>query len=184
MSGRLILVKHARPVIEPGGPPSTWRFSEAGRMAAGALAAKLARFTPARLVASPEPKALATAQAIGAVLSLPVATDPGLVEHRADSVPFLEEDRFLALVERMFAAPDRLVMGEETGKAARARFAAAMTRISGDGTRVIVAHGRVITLWLSHRLGLEPMPFWRSLGLASAAVLSEDGERLEAIESA
>jgi hypothetical protein len=38
---------------------------------------------------------------------------------------------------------------------------------------VAVAHGRVITLWAQRRLGVDPLPFWRGLALASAVVVSE-----------
>jgi len=74
-------------------------------------------------------------------------------------------------------------MGEETGASARTRFAAAIERIDAaqDGARVVVAHGRIISFWLSARLGLDPVAFWRSLGLTSAAVLSEDGRSFEIV---
>ena len=56
----LLLVRHAAPTVEPDTPPPAWRLSEAGREAAAALAAGLARFAPTAAVASPEPKALET----------------------------------------------------------------------------------------------------------------------------
>lgn len=175
--GRLILVKHGQPQIAPDVPRSQWALSGPGREAAVALAAKLARFEPKALFASTEVKAYDTALAMGPVLGLPVRGDADLREHRADHNPFVSPSEIDALIERALRDPDHLVMGEETGASAQARFAAAIERIDviGDGARVVVAHGRIISFWLSARLGLDPVSLWRSLGFTSAAVLSEDG---------
>ena len=182
-SGELIFVKHGQPQIVVGDPPSSWALSPEGRLAAKALAERLSAFAPAALWVSPELKARETALAMGQVFGLPSVVDEGLAEHRADNIPFTTQEAFEARVERMFDRQEELIMGEETGLAARLRFDAAMARIqpSGPGPKVIVAHGRIISLWLSHRLGFDPMPFWRRLALASAAVLSEDGRSFEIV---
>ena len=180
--GRLIFVKHGRPQIVAGEPPSSWALSPEGRLAAQALAERLSTFAPTALWTSPEPKARETALAMAPVFGLAPTVDPGLAEHHADNSPFSTQEEFEFRVERMFCQPDELIMGEETGLAARLRFDAAMASIrEGEGAKVIVAHGRIITLWLSHRLRFAPMPFWRRLGLSSAAVLSENGEHLEIV---
>ena len=119
MSGRLILVKHGKPSIEPDRPRSSWALSEEGRAAAVRLAGKLAAYEPTRLLASPEIKATDTARAMGGVLGLDVQVDPDLSEHRADENPFVSAAEFEANVARLFAEPDLLVMGEETGASAR-----------------------------------------------------------------
>ncbi|MDO8324132.1 MAG: histidine phosphatase family protein [Phenylobacterium sp.] len=173
----LILVKHGQPAIVPEVPRSQWALSDEGRTLASRLAEKLARFEPAQLFASPESKAHDTAAAMGEVLGLAVRTDPDLAEHRADHNPFVSPAEIEALIERALRDPDHLVMGEETGAAARARFAAAMERVAaaGHGTKVVVAHGRIISLWLSAQLAFDPVPFWRRLGFTSAAVVAQDG---------
>lgn len=173
----LILVKHGKPAIVPEVPRSQWSLSDEGRRAAASLAQKLVRFEPSALFASPEIKAHDSAQAMGEVLGLTVRTDEDLAEHRADHNPFVSPSEIEALIERALRDPDNLVMGEETGAAARARFAAAMSRVAaaGEGTKVVVAHGRIISLWLSARLAFDPVPFWRLLGFTSAAVVDPDG---------
>ena len=178
--GRLILVKHGKPQIVEDQPRSGWRLSGEGRVAAGALAAKLADLAPGRLYASPEIKAADTAREIGRVLDLPVEIVPDLGEHRADDKPFGAQAAFEADVARLFAEPQALVMGEETGAAAYARFDAAMTRIAprAGEAALAVSHGRIITLWLSRRIGVEPMAFWKGLGLASAVVVTAEGYRI------
>lgn len=177
-SRRLILVKHGLPVINPAAPPSTWPLSPEGREAARALAAKLDRFDPIAIVSSTELKAVESAAAMAAVLGVPASQDEGLGEQRNDAGGFHDQAVFEALVARMFAHPHQLVLGEETGEAARHRFGGALDRqmaLHPNGTLVVVAHGRVITLWASEILGLEPMTLWKSLGLANALVLDGEG---------
>jgi len=179
--GRLILVKHGQPQIEPTVPRSLWWLSEAGMEQAGRLAERLAPLAPTQLYSSREPKASQTADALGARLGLANVVEPGFGEHKADEDPFDSQAGFEAKVARLFARPDLLAMGEETGQAARARFAETLARrgLPGGATAVVVAHGRIITLWLAPRLGLEPMAFWTSLGTGCAVVV--DGEGCELI---
>ncbi len=176
---RLILVKHGMPQIEPDRPRSSWTLSDFGRAGAARAAEGLARFAPDRLFSSAEPKAAQTAQAMAPRLGLTPEVDVGFGEHRADAAPFGTAAAFEAEVGALFADPAGLVMGEETGAAARSRFDAAVARIGPAKSALIVAHGRVITLWLSHRLGFDPMPFWKSLSFCHAAVL--EGDRLELV---
>ena len=173
---RLILVKHAMPEITPGAPPSTWPLSEEGRKAAAVLARKLAAHDPVAIVASGEAKAFDTARSLGEVLGLVPTQDEGLGEHFNETGDFLPRAEIEARIERLFAEPDKLVHGEETGDQARERFAAAIARqrqAHPTGTLVLVAHGRVISLWASRELGVEAMPLWRSLGLPSALVIGD-----------
>ncbi len=176
---RLILVKHGMPEILEDQPRSSWKLSDFGRAGAARAADGLARFMPDRLLSSAEPKAAETARAMGARFGLTPEVDAGFGEHQADEAPFGAAAAFEAEVAALFADPVGLVMGEETGVAARSRFDAAVARIGPAKSAVVVAHGRVITLWLSHQLGFDPMPFWKSLSFCHAAVL--EGDRLELV---
>lgn len=178
---KLILVKHAMPQVTPGEPPSTWPLSPEGWTAAAALARKLSVHHPVAVAASEEVKAFDTARSMAEVLGLTAGQDAGLGEHLNETGDFLSRAEIEARIERLFAEPDKLVHGEETGDQARERFAAAIARqreAHPTGTLVLVAHGRVISLWASRRLGLEAMPLWRSLGLASALVIDDDGYQI------
>jgi broad specificity phosphatase PhoE len=180
---RLILVKHAMPMVTQGEPPSTWPLSPEGRDAAAALAGKLGAYDPVAIVASGEAKAFDTARAMGEVLGLVAIQDEGLGEHLNETGDFLPRTEIEARIARLFAEPDQLVHGEETGDQARERFAAAISRqqiAHPGGTLVLVAHGRVIALWASRALGIEAMPLWRRLGLPSALVI--DGGAYEIID--
>jgi broad specificity phosphatase PhoE len=175
MPAELILVKHAMPRIEPARPSRSWTLSDEGRTAAGRLAERLVRLGPVALAASDEPKAVETASIIGDVLGLKPAVDPDLGETRRETVPFQSQETFEAGIARFFAEPDALVFGEETADAAHARFSGALERRAGFSPQVVVAHGTVISVYVSRRAGIEPMTLWRSLGLAHALVLGADG---------
>lgn len=181
---RLILVKHGHPDIRPDAPPASWTLGEEGRAAVAALAGKLGRFAPMGLVSSDEPKAVETAQILGRAIGLEPRRDAGLGEQRNEHGGFLERHLFEGLIARMFEHPDELILGEETGAAARERFAQALDRqmaMTPSGGLVVVSHGRVICLWAARTLGLDPMSLWRQLGLATALVIEEDAETFEIV---
>jgi 2,3-bisphosphoglycerate-dependent phosphoglycerate mutase len=178
---RLILVKHAMPLIDEAKPSKDWTISDEGRVAAGRLADRLAAFAPAVVAASTEPKAADTGRVIAVRLNAPIVFDDGLVETRRETVGWLPRAEVEAGLERLFREPGALVYGEETADQAHARFAAAIERqaAAADGNTLIVAtHGTVISLWVSRRFGVEPMPLWRSLSLPSAVVVGGDGFEL------
>ena len=182
--GRLILIKHGMPAIVPGEPPSRWALAEEGRVKAARLAEKLAGLGPSAIVSSTEPKAIATAEVMAKAFGLTPERDACLGEQRNDEGPFTDPQTFQAMVANMFAEPGTLVMGEETANEAHGRFAAALERqlpVRSQGRLAVVSHGRIITLWISRRFGLDPMTFWLGLGLASAVVLAEDGASFELV---
>ncbi|HWA60321.1 MAG TPA: histidine phosphatase family protein [Caulobacteraceae bacterium] len=173
---RLILVKHAMPQIDPAVPAKDWRLSDQGWGAATTLAHKLKGFGPGRVVASPEPKATDTGHVIAEAIGWPFEVEPAFAEHSRATVKFGTQAEVEASIRRLFEEPDRLVYGEETADQAHARFAEAIERhlAASSGTLLAACHGTVITLWVSRRYGLDPMPFWKSLALPSAVVI-EDG---------
>jgi broad specificity phosphatase PhoE len=183
-SSRLVLIKHARPQIDPRRPACDWDLSDAGRLDCEALAGRLCAWSPARVVASREPKAEQTGRIVAARLGIPFETADGLREHDRRAAGYLSEQAFQAAVARLFAEPDRLVFGAETAGQAEARFAGAIAgvleRHAGE-TAAIVAHGTVIALFAARRAGLEPLTMWRRLGLPSYVVLSAPGWTVEEI---
>lgn len=172
-----MLVKHAMPQIEPSRPARTWRLSDAGRAAALAMAGKLSALGLSELVASSEPKAEETARILGGALGLACTVDEGLVEHRRESVPFLEAQAFEAAMQAFFERPGERVLGEESADEALARFDAALAAHRRVGAALLaVCHGTVITLWVARRFGVAPMPFWKSLTLPCAVVIDDAAE--------
>jgi broad specificity phosphatase PhoE len=173
----LILVKHARPEIEPEQPAAQWALSEAGREACEPLAQALAVWKPEALVASTEAKAAETARLTAERLGVPWRTAPGLYEHdRTDTPYFAAEADYAAHVEALFLRPDERVYGRETAREALNRFSvaldAAVAKYAGRCVAV-VAHGTVIALYsahLWHMDGRAGYDLWRRLGLPSLVI--------------
>ena len=183
---RLILVKHSLPEVVDGVRAREWRLSDEGRRRCDGLAEALAAFAPSGMItSSDEPKAIETAELVAARLGLPTAVDAGLAEHRRGASKLLDEAAWQAAIGRLFAHPDRLEYGEETGDQARLRFAAAVERAhaarSGRGACVCVAHGTVISLYTAAVADVDGHALWRRLELPSFVVLDLLEGRLEAV---
>ena len=170
MTKYLILVKHSVPQLEPEHPAHTWKLSEEGRLRAHRLAEQLEDYKPEVMVSSDEPKAKETAEILGVHLRLQVQTLPTLREHDRSHVPFLSHDVFQSSVREFFQKPEELVFGGETADQAHARFYQAVHSILNehrDKSVVIVAHGTVISLFVSRITGSSALELWTRLGLPS-----------------
>ena len=179
---KLVLVRHSLPAFVTGVPASHWRLSEEGRRRCEKLAERLAAYDLAALVTSEEPKAAETGQIVARILGLPVETAPGLHEHERGMVRDLgSQEAFQAQVTRFFEHPDELILGYETADEAHARFAAAVTAVLEQhphGNLAIVSHGTVMALFVARANRLDPILFWKSLGLPAFAVFSLPSFRL------
>ena len=179
---KLILVRHAQPAMATGVPASQWHLSVEGRRRCKALAERLSEYEPAIVVSSEEPKAIETGQIVADLLGLSLETEAGLHEHERGVVQDLDNRaHFLAQVARFFEHPDQLVFGRETADRAQARFGQAIARVLEKhplGNPAIVSHGTVMTLFIARANRFAPLPFWKSLGLPSFAVLSLPGFEL------
>ena len=187
---RLILVKHSLPEISSERPRPEWPLSEEGRSRCVRLADRLRNYGPLRIWTSPEPKAHGTATALAAALGTveaAVQTIDALREQDDHGVPFLGEAALRAAVENFFKRPAEAVFGPETADDAYHRFSAAVDGLPDpiEGrSNVVVAHGRVISLFVARRTHLDPFDVWGRLGLPSFVVLRLVGEHLpEIIES-
>jgi broad specificity phosphatase PhoE len=172
---KLILVRHSLPVISGEQPASQWQLSEEGRRRCERLAELLAPLRPNAIVTSTEPKAIETGQIVGKQLGIPVETAPNLHEHERPGTDLDTVERFQAKVARLLEHPHESVFGAETGDEARQRFSVAVDdvmRQHRDGSLVVVSHGTVMTLFVARATGINPVPFWRELGLPGFVVLS------------
>lgn len=171
---RMVFVRHARPRIVEDVPSADWDLDPEGVTAAGHLAEKLAGFSFAEIVSSPEPKAAGTAQPIADRFGIGISFDEGLAEHRRRSAGFVSREAAERRIEALFDNPGEIVFGEESADVCFARFAASVerARLRKDTDLLFVTHGTVLTIYLSRLCGFAPMPFWRSLGLPAAVVLT------------
>lgn len=174
-SRRLVLVRHSVPEVVHGVPAHRWTLSGEGRACAAALAERLTAYRPACVASSVEPKAIATAEIIAHRLTVPVEVVAGLHEHERSRTPFMDRDHFEAAVARFFAAPEELILGDETAAQARQRFTRAVNEViarQAAGDILIVTHGTVMTLFIAAASGVDPFPFWRELGMPCFVALS------------
>ncbi len=175
----LILVRHAAPELQPERPSSQWRLSEVGRAQCQPLSAELARYLPATLLSSREPKAAQTAALLADFWGLEAIQHEGLHEQRRENTPFFAtRAAFMEAVVQIFRQPDEIVFGTESGRQALLRFDAAIQQILAaypDGNVIVVAHGTVIALFLAHYTGLDAEQFWRGFRLAGHVVLEIPG---------
>ncbi len=170
MKKYLILVKHSLPEIVKNLPAREWKLSKEGQERAWRLAERLIEYQPDIVVSSVEPKATETAEIIATKLGLAVYTINGLYEHDRSNVPFLPNDQFQIAIHEFFSKPAELVFGNETADQAYNRFNQSVLSVLNYHQRktvVLVAHGTVISLFVSRLTEMHGFSLWSELGLPS-----------------
>ncbi len=174
MKKHLILVKHSLPEIVEGLPAREWKLSDGGRIRAQELAERLSEYQPEIIVSSAEPKAKETAEIVAGRHNLEIHIADGLHEHDRSKTTYLSRDEFQAAMHEYFEKSDMLVFGIETADETYARFYQAVRSILDchpNETVVIVAHGTVISLFVSRLTGISDFLLWKELGLPSFVVI-------------
>jgi broad specificity phosphatase PhoE len=181
MKKHLILVKHSLPKIVKHIPANKWKLSVEGKLRSHRLAESIKHFQPETIASSNEPKARETAEIIAGLLHLRLHIIEDLHEHDRTDTPYLAHDRFQASIREFFQRPDQLIFGTETANEAHARFARAVHSVLEkhmNKTVVTVAHGTVISLFVSRCTGLSELFLWKELGLPSFVVLDRHSNSL------
>jgi broad specificity phosphatase PhoE len=181
---KLILIKHASPLVVPGTPPQNWKLSDKGRESCGPLANAVRAHAPTIIVASDEPKAKETAELVANALGVPVETAPGLHEHDRTNVPHMRSGEFISHMEVFFRKPTERVLGRESAVAALDRFEQAVNDVvakHAGGNVAIVSHGTVIALLAAEHSDRYGFELWREMGLPSFAVFELPGFRLSEV---
>jgi broad specificity phosphatase PhoE len=172
--GRIILVRHSIPAIDPDGPACNWVLSPEGVTAAAVLAGRLDGLNLTRIVSSDEPKARQTAEILARARQWDLDLDTDLREHDRNAVGYLPREDFEAGIARLFVSPADLVFGSETAIQVLVRFSAAVERAqhaAPGGDVLVVTHGTALTLYLAEAAGIDPLPFWRAMTMPMAVVL-------------
>jgi broad specificity phosphatase PhoE len=176
---RLILIKHALPIIDPQAPSKTWLLSEEGQNTTTTFARTLKDYQPRHIFSSPEPKALETALTIANVFHIPFEIVNDLHEHHRANEPY-DHDRttFINKIKAFFENPNQLVYGEETAEQARTRFHVGLLsawRKHREENIAVVSHGTVISLFVAHLIPtINPLELWNCLKMPDAVVLETD----------
>jgi len=177
----LILVKHSSPEILKDVPAREWTLSEEGRTRAHELAEKLKSYQLKVIFSSIEPKAGETAKILAENLRLEFQEVAGLHEHDRSRSPYYSKDEFQKLVQEFFTKPSELVFGNETADAALKRFYQAVDSVLNSYNAeniILVAHGTVISLYVSWLTGCDGYKLWKELGLPSFIVLDIQSKTL------
>lgn len=168
-------VRHAMAVQAEGVHPTDWHLDDLGRADAVRLAQRL-EVAPAIgcLVSSTEPKALETAEAIGARWGTAAVPDERL---REAVRPWIGPG-YRAVAHRYLRG--ELPEGWEPHAQVEARVAAAVAdarRRAGGGPVVVVSHGLALALHLGDRLGadFDRESFWSGLAFPDAWALDDAG---------
>jgi len=158
---RLILVRHAMPIVEPDVPSDQWQLGDEGRAEAWSLRSQLSE--PAYFVASDEPKAEQTLRELAGESR--VSIDPGFREVRR---PHIWSDDY-RIVARGYINGICPREWEDHAQVAK-RFATAVARhaaiaVAIGRALVIGTHGLAPTVWLTTVMRLSPSPaqFWERL---------------------
>ena len=174
----LVLVRHARPVVQDGVDPAGWELDGEARAACAELARLLVGLERPEVVTSGEVKARQTGAEIAAALGAPLEVNDGLREVARPIVPGGGYPEAAAAYLRGEPAP-----GWEARAAVTGRMAGAVARSgSGCGDRILVTHGLAMSLYLE-RLGLldDLVDFWRGLRFPDAWRVGPGGRGLSRI---
>jgi broad specificity phosphatase PhoE len=162
----LVLVKHARPEVDPNRPSKAWTLGVEGLEGSLRLAERLRPLDLDLVVSSVEPKAAETARIVAKALDLPYQSGHDLHEQARETAGYLDANRFQSAIQQLFATPSQLVFGEETGDAAGQRFGTALdllARAHPDRRLCVVAHGTVIALHLERAYDVDGWSTWKAL---------------------
>ena len=165
----IVLIRHSAPEVDPSRPASEWSLSAEGVSLCEGLASELERFLPAVMFASPETKAMETAECIGLHLGIEYTVREELREHRRPSV-FLPQSEFQENILSFFAAPDSIVYGSESSNEVATRIEAEVRHALTDhpaGNILMVTHGTAMTSFTSRYTNADAYSLWKSLDLPS-----------------
>lgn len=169
-------MKHAAPTIVEDLPASRWVLSESGKRQCEDLHSRLAKYRPAIIYTSEEPKAVQTAEIIASRLNVPFSPRHGLQENDRTGLPFFHDEAELQTrMEAFFQRSSERVIGEESADEAHSRFVGAIhDALASTRARptVAVTHGAVISLLVARANDLSTYSLWRDLHFTSFVVVS------------
>jgi broad specificity phosphatase PhoE len=187
MPQKIILVKHAMPVLDADVPASSWRLGAEGERQAAALADRLEANAPYALVCSGEPKAVRTAEIVAARagIDLRVVADLGEIDRPA--LPIVDAAEHERLNRPIFEQPGRAMLGNESADDALARFSAALheeaERLGAGLNLVVITHGTVMALFAGAHSPVDPWKMWQRLQCGDSIEFELPGFRMSGVSS-
>jgi broad specificity phosphatase PhoE len=169
---RLLLVRHAAPLIDPPTPSSEWALSPQGEEAARRFAQSLAAPPATPIYSSAETKAVQTARLLSEGWGVQVRVEEDL--HEVEGRPWANSPaEYEQIVGRYLRG--EAVDGWEERTGAQRRIATAVQKLMGpDQDVLVVSHGLVLVRWLSWLLKVEPgtlFPVWRTIRFPDVCIV-------------
>lgn len=173
---RLVLIRHAQPLVTDGASADQWALTERGRGDAVVLGRRLGHRFTSEVYTSPERKARETA-----ALAFPSAAAQVREQLREVKGPwYAKPDEFADAVANYLRGDG--VEGWERRDEVIARLAWLKADPAPSERIVVVGHGVLLTTWLHHQIGLEdPFWFWSNLSLPDAWELDPEKKSLERV---
>jgi broad specificity phosphatase PhoE len=171
----IYLVRHAEPVISPGGPPEGWQLSPAGWQGSARLAEGL-DLNGIRIFASPQVKTMQTAEAFARIAGVQTEPAAGLREVGGRAWVAGGRAEYEAAVRRYFEGETGA--GWEPRGAAQERIVDAIAALALGGDALVVSHGLVLTLALAWLQSVEPailFPVWQSMRFTDLCTVDWEG---------
>ena len=174
---RLLLLRHAEPLVSGEIPAARWPLSARGLDDAAAVGARLAEGSrPTVVWTSPERKARETAARV--FPSVHTRIRPELDE--VTKPWYGTSEQHAAAVAGYLGG--ETVLGWECRDDVTRRLGVPQAELEGMDRTAVVSHGVLLTLWVDHVVGLEdPCAFWSGLRLPDAWELDMDARSLERI---
>jgi broad specificity phosphatase PhoE len=162
---RLILLRHAEPLVADGMPTTHWPLTDEGRTRATALGRSLAdTHRTTTTWTSPARRASETAALVV----------PSVAFHVREELSEVKKPWYLTTEEHAKATA-RYLEGEDVhGWEGRGDVVARLSALETDfgppaDDLIIVSHGVLLTIWLDHQIGLsDPYRFWSNLRMPDA----------------
>jgi broad specificity phosphatase PhoE len=174
---RLVLVRHAEPLVLAGTPAAEWPLTERGQDDARRLGASLAQGSTNPIVwASPERRACDTT----------LLAFPGVQFAVRDQLSEVKKPWYGSATAYAKAATDYLrgeaIDGWERRQAVADRLATLKSGFGSAERLILVSHAVLLTVWLDDEIGLDdPASFWAGLRMPDAWELDADDRSLERI---
>ena len=184
---KLVLVKHAIPILDASIAPKHWNLGDEGEAQASLLADNIKSYLPFSLYSSEEAKATKTAKIIALALELDLTIVYGFKEIDRPAGPLLSQKEHRNLNQGIFDEPFKRVLGKESATQALDRFSKAVgenvEKTLTNNNAVIVSHGTVISLFVEKYNKVKGFELWKMLECSSSVVLDFPGYFLRRIEN-
>lgn len=159
---QLLLVRHALPLRSEHGQGSDPELADEGHQQAQRLPDALARYPIARVLSSPQRRAIQTAEPVAAVRGLPVEIDDRLAEYDRDLPLYVPIEHLRTEMPEEWA---RMAQGKLPSAVDEGAFVARITAAVADvvaaadseDTVAIFSHGGVVNVLLHQILGTQKM---------------------------